>query len=207
MDPVVNLKELNQFVLYKHFKMEGISAVVDMLQPGDWMIKIDLKDAYFEVSIAPKDKKIQPFALGSAPKVFKKLLKTVLAILCRAGVRCAIHLDDLIALSLSQTLLIEQKSTVLWLFHWLGFQIKLEKSLPIPQWTLELLEFIINSLKLTLSLPVDTLKKTQESCQELIVSRETTSRNLAKVIGEFIATVKAVLPAPLHYRHLQRQEN
>ena len=59
--PAFNLKELNQFVLYEHFKMEGIAAVVDMLQSGDWMIKIDLKDAYFAVSIAPKDQKFLKF--------------------------------------------------------------------------------------------------------------------------------------------------
>ena len=50
MRTVFNLKKLNQFVLYEHFKMEGIAAVVDMLQPGDWMIRINLKDAYFAVS-------------------------------------------------------------------------------------------------------------------------------------------------------------
>ena len=191
------------------------------INPGDWMIKIDLKDAYFAVSIAPKDQKflkfrwlgqryqfrVLPFGLGSAPKVFMKLLKPVLAILRSAGVHCAIHLDDLIVLRQSQTLLIQQKSTVLWLFQRLGFQINWDKSLLIPQQILELLGFIINSLKMTPALPADKLKKIQESCQELIVSRVTTVRKLAKVIGKLTAAVKALLPAPLHYRHLQRQKN
>ena len=52
MHPVFNLKKLNQFAPYEHFKMEGIAVVVDMLQPRDWMIKIDLKNSCFAVSIA-----------------------------------------------------------------------------------------------------------------------------------------------------------
>ena len=42
--PDINLKDLNRFIPYKHFKMEG-------LQKGDYMCKIDLKDAYFSVPL------------------------------------------------------------------------------------------------------------------------------------------------------------
>lgn len=44
--PVINLKELNSHLGYQHFKMEGIHSVRDIMQKGDWMIKIDLTDAY-----------------------------------------------------------------------------------------------------------------------------------------------------------------
>ena len=45
--PVINLKQLNGFVEYQHFKMEDISVLKDLLRPNDWMVKLDLKDAYF----------------------------------------------------------------------------------------------------------------------------------------------------------------
>ena len=42
---------LNSFVKYLLFKMEGIEVVRDLLQQGDWLARVDLKDAYFSVPI------------------------------------------------------------------------------------------------------------------------------------------------------------
>ena len=51
--PVVNLKELNQFVKPEHFKMEGLHLLPSLMQQGDYMVKLDLKDAYLQVPIHP----------------------------------------------------------------------------------------------------------------------------------------------------------
>ena len=59
--PVFNLKKMNKNVKYEHFKMEGMPAVVDLLRQNDWLTKIDLKDAYFAVNIAPADRKFLKF--------------------------------------------------------------------------------------------------------------------------------------------------
>ena len=91
--PVINLKALNQFVRAQHFKMEGIHTLKDLLKPGDWLAKIDLKDAFFTIPIHPghrrylrltfEDRVYQfnclPFGLSSAPWVFTKTLKPVIA--------------------------------------------------------------------------------------------------------------------------------
>ena len=49
--PVVNLKGLNKYVQTEHFKMEGLHTVKQLVRPGDWLTKVDLKDAYFSVPI------------------------------------------------------------------------------------------------------------------------------------------------------------
>ena len=46
---------------YTHFKMEGIYLLRDLLQPNDWLGKIDLKDAYFVISIQRNRRKYQRF--------------------------------------------------------------------------------------------------------------------------------------------------
>ena len=51
MRPVINLKCLNQWVEAPHFKMEGIATLRDLFRSGDWMMKVDLKDAYFTIPI------------------------------------------------------------------------------------------------------------------------------------------------------------
>ena len=37
--PIAELKPLNTFIQYEHFKMEGLDTVRFLLQPGDYMIK------------------------------------------------------------------------------------------------------------------------------------------------------------------------
>ena len=59
--PIINLKRLNEFVPHHHFKMEGIHMLKDLLKKGDFMAKIDLKDAYFAVPISEPDKKYLRF--------------------------------------------------------------------------------------------------------------------------------------------------
>ena len=49
MRPVFNLKALNQHIRYEHFKLENVKELSDMIKPRDYMMKIDLKDAYFSV--------------------------------------------------------------------------------------------------------------------------------------------------------------
>ena len=35
--------------------MEGMPMILDLVQEGSWMTKVDLKDAYFSVRIAQND--------------------------------------------------------------------------------------------------------------------------------------------------------
>lgn len=50
--PVINLKPLNAFLCRSHFKMEGICMLRDLMKEGDWIVLIDLKDAYLTVPVA-----------------------------------------------------------------------------------------------------------------------------------------------------------
>ena len=54
---VLYLKPLNKFVRKQKFKMEGTKVIRDILQEGDWMASIDLKDAYLSVVIAQKHRR------------------------------------------------------------------------------------------------------------------------------------------------------
>ena len=88
--PVVNLRSLNNFVVKRHFKMEGVALPKSLVQQGDWMIPIDLKDAHLSVMVAEKHRRYLmfqwehqlyevlclPFGLSSTPCTFTKLNST-----------------------------------------------------------------------------------------------------------------------------------
>ena len=108
--PVVNLKALNKYNLEEHFKMEGFHMVRDLVRQGDWLAKIDLKDAYFLIPVHPCHQKFLqftwkeslyqfqclPFGLSCAPRVFTKVMKPVVAFLRERGIKLIIYLDDLL---------------------------------------------------------------------------------------------------------------
>ena len=48
---ILNLKQLNSFVVYQHFKMEGLENVLDLITPNVWMASVDLKDAFFSIPV------------------------------------------------------------------------------------------------------------------------------------------------------------
>ena len=54
---ICNLKELNEFVEYKHFKMETVHSATNVMRRGCHMATIDLKDAYHSVPVSVEHRK------------------------------------------------------------------------------------------------------------------------------------------------------
>lgn len=50
--PVINLRNLNEYVVYEKFKQESFQTVLHLIQRGDFFCSIDLKDAYFSIPMA-----------------------------------------------------------------------------------------------------------------------------------------------------------
>ena len=80
-------------------KMEGVSTLKDILQSGDWFVKVDLKDAYFTIPIDSGHQQYLRFmqegenyqftcflfSLSCAPRTFTKVLKPVMILLGHGG--------------------------------------------------------------------------------------------------------------------------
>ena len=43
---IFNLKRLNRFVDHKHFKMEWLQNILELIKPVVYMESIDIKDAF-----------------------------------------------------------------------------------------------------------------------------------------------------------------
>ena len=57
----MNLKRLNEVVEYKKFKMETISTILLLVRPGMFMVKLDIKDAYYSVPICEDHQSLYKF--------------------------------------------------------------------------------------------------------------------------------------------------
>ena len=58
---ILNLKKLNEKVEYKKFKMETIGTIIQLVKPGVFMSKVDIKDAYYSVPISEPNQKYLKF--------------------------------------------------------------------------------------------------------------------------------------------------
>ena len=215
--PVINLKKLNQYIEYQHFKMEGIQALKSLIKKGDYMVKLDLKDAYFSLPIHKAFRKYLRFAwkgkiyeyqvlgfgLAVGPRYFTKTLKPVIAFLRRLGIRIVIYLDDMILLNQCSQMLMKDLTSLRWLLENLGFLINWKKSVIVPLQEIQFLGFLINSVEMLIMLPSEKITRIVGKCQKLVTKKVTTVRKLAELLGRMTSSLQAIAPAPLHYRHLQ----
>ena len=191
----------------------GTASSEILIQQGDFMMKLDLKDAYYALPIHHSHRKYLrfvyqdrtyefqclPFGLSSAPRAFTKTLKPVLAVLWSMGIWVVIYIDDM----LEQQSKVLQKifAQVVDLLEKLGFLVKKEKCSPIPCQRLIFLGTALDSTTMTLSLPQPKLTSSVDTCHHLLAQGSRSVRTLSTLIGQMShASQTGILVAPLHYR-------
>ncbi len=53
MLPILDLRILNESIMKLNFKMSTLRQIVSQIRSEDWFVTIDLKDAFFHISILP----------------------------------------------------------------------------------------------------------------------------------------------------------
>lgn len=214
---VLNLKDFNLWVVYCHFKMEGIHLLRDLLLEGDWMVRLDLKDAYLAVPIFPPHRQFLqfqwrnawyefsalPFGLSFAPWCFTKLLKPVIQFLQERGIRL-IYLDDILIMAESVQTVLQHLDLTTQLLQELGFVINSDKSIITPAQSMEFLGFQVNSVTTQLLLPLKKRIAIKKELRRALSSQTISLRTLARLVGLLASSIQAIFRGPLHYRALQR---
>uniref|UniRef100_A0A1X7VNT7 Reverse transcriptase domain-containing protein n=1 Tax=Amphimedon queenslandica TaxID=400682 RepID=A0A1X7VNT7_AMPQE len=152
--------------------MEGIHTFKSLLQKGDWLVKIDLKDSYFSVPISKEHRKFLcfefrdnfyqlnclPFVLASAPWVFTKTFKLIAALGQELGIRFVVDIDDILMAETKEKAR-DQASGLIYLLQCLGFTVNMEKTVLDPSQCLKFSGFLVDTTKVELSLPAQKIKK------------------------------------------------
>ena len=190
------MKYFNKHVAYNHFK----------IQEEDFFASLDLSDAYFSIPIAECDKKylrfiwhgelyqyeVLCFGLATAPRVFTKCTKPIIAHLRKMGFKISIYIDDMIITHEYPHTLSYQLNFVIELFKRLGFSINFDKSMLSPTQCIQHLGFLVDSRKLDISLPQSKKENVVDLSWKLLnLSGKVSIRQVARVIGCYNAYAKA----------------
>ena len=165
---ILNLQRLNDFVAYQHFKMDNIHTALRLVRPQCFMASVDLKDAYYSVPIASEHRQFLMFkwegqyyqytclpnGLACAPRLFTKILKPIYSYLHSIGHISMGHIDGSFLVGYTHSACQQNINDTVDTFTKLGFVVHPLKSVLIPTQELEILGFLINSIHMTIRLPV-----------------------------------------------------
>ncbi len=157
---ILDLRVLNRAPHKLPFKMLTQKRIFGCVRPLDWFAAIDLKDAYFHVSILPRPRpflrfafegrayqyKVLPFGLSLSPRVFTKVTEAALVPLRERGVRILNYLDDWLILSQSRKRLCAHRDLVLKHLSLLGFLVNWEQSKLVPMQRISFLGMELDSV-------------------------------------------------------------
>ncbi|KAJ7999274.1 hypothetical protein DPEC_G00213730 [Dallia pectoralis] len=100
--------------------MLTLKQIVSQIRSEDWFVTIDLKDAYFHISILPQHRKFLRFAFGGEAYQYRVLpfglalsptrcIDAALAPLRLQGIRILNYIDDWLILAPSEHLAVRQR--------------------------------------------------------------------------------------------------
>ena len=164
---------IDLWILQTSFKMETLQSVLLSVRLGDWMVSLDLKDAYLQVPMHPDSRKFLRFMVGekvyqfkvlcfglsTAPQVFTRVMAPVSAILHRMRVWLRRYLDDWLIQASSREQVLLALRTVLQLCRRLGIVINWGKSQMIPSQRMVYLGVILDSISFKASPALERVEK------------------------------------------------
>ena len=145
-----------------------------------------------------------PFGPSCAPWAFTKVLKPVSAFLRSVGVRIIVYIDDILVIGKTPDEVRNHTEALIALLEGLGFIINMEKSVLTTSQQIEFLGLLLNTACMCLTLPGHKIRTIQGEAAQLLCQGKFSVHKLAQFIRKLNAASQAVFPAPLFYRHLQR---
>ena len=216
MRPVINLKPLNRYLEKKHFKMDTMKKVLNLVQKGDWCINLDLKDAYFRIEIHKSHRQYLRFYYKKvayqfralcfgptvAPRVFTKVTAVVAAYLRKQSMGLATYLDDWLTLNRTQFQMLQDRAKLLNLLFELGFIVNKKKSSLEPIQTVNYIGGLFH-LRDGVVYPTSERIVGLKSAVLSILQGQQTARDYLVLLGKIASCLDLIPNARLFMRPIQ----
>ena len=197
--------------------MDTSTTTVRLVKKDCFMACLDLKDAYYSVPIAKKDRKYLRFkwqgqlyqfrclsnGLSCGSRKFTKLLKPALSELHMHGHLSNGYIDDMYLQVRTYHACQTNVVVTVTQFDSLGFVAHPEKSVFEPTQILEILGFQINPVLMIITLTNKKAHKLRNRCMNLRGQVSFTIRAVANVIEKIVSAFLGVMYGPLHCHHLE----
>lgn len=223
MDRVVwSGKPVNDGVDDASFKMEQLQHIMAMAQPGDVAFSLDFEKGFYQFGLKRGLSHllvfmhngkyyrwlVLPMGLKSAPRDFSWVVKRILRLFRKRGIRCAFFIDDLIFLARSYDELYKIRKFVLDTLYRLGFRVSLRKSLLSGGDLIRHLGFDLCFADCSLWIPTDKIMVLKAACADLLgrsgPTGSITGREVAQIVGRIQSFRLACPPAYILSKGLSR---
>lgn len=198
--------------------MEDMRTASRLISRGCYGATIDLKDAYYLLSVDEHYRKYLRFrfhgilyefnclcfGLSSAPYTFTKLMKPIIQNLRSEGIICVNYLDDFLILGNSEKECFKNVSKACELLKSLGFIINGEKSSLKPETKFKFLGFFFNTLELSIELPIEKRVRIRQKISYLRKCKRIKIREFAQLIGTLTSACPAVKYGWLYTKKFER---
>ncbi|KAL0161741.1 hypothetical protein M9458_045466, partial [Cirrhinus mrigala] len=210
--PIIDLRRLNRSVMKLKFKMLTVKQVVSQIRSEDWFVTIDLKDAYFHVSILPQHRKflrfafrgeayqyrVLPFGLALSPRTFTKCVDAALVPLRIQGIRILNYIDDWLILAESESLAVRHRDVVLAHMKTLGLRLNAKKSVLSPSQRTTYLGVVWDSATMQARLSPARIESILAAVKRVKEGRSLTVKQFQQLLG-LMAAASNVIPFGLLY--------
>ncbi|KAI2665989.1 Transposon Ty3-G Gag-Pol polyprotein [Labeo rohita] len=210
--PIIDLRRLNRSVMKLKFKMLTVKQVVSQIRSKDWFVTIDLKDAYFHVSILPQHRKflrfafrgeayqyrVLPFGLALSPRTFTKCIDAALVPLRLQGICILNYIDDWLILPASENLAARHRDVVLAHMKTLGLRLNAKKSVLSPSQRTTYLGVVWDSTTMQARLSPARIESILAAVKRVKEGRSLTVKQFQQLLG-LMAAASNVIPFGLLY--------
>ncbi|KAJ2942855.1 hypothetical protein O0L34_g15045 [Tuta absoluta] len=218
---IFNLKALNQYMNTKHFHLFHHRQMSNFLQPGDWMTKLDISQAYYHIPIRRQHRRFLrisyngrllqmtclPFGLATAPRMFASITNWTAEVLRTKGLRVVVYLDDYCIAHQDQKVLRAQAHVAVSFLTSLGWCVSLEKLILNPVQSIDYLGINWNTLSNTKALPPEKISKIRQSLMTHLAAGSWTLKQAQRLLGLLNFATFITHRGRLHCRTLQSYSN
>ncbi|XP_073720453.1 uncharacterized protein [Misgurnus anguillicaudatus] len=215
--PILDLRHLNRSVAKLKFKMLTIKQIVTQIRSEDWFVTIDLKDAYFHISILPQHRRflrfafggvayqyrVLPFGLSLSPRTFTKCMDAALAPLRLRGIRVLNYIDDWLILAQSESMAAQHRDAVLTHMRELGLRLNAKKSMLSPVQRTAFLGVIWDSTTMQAHLSPARVESILLAVGRVKLGQSHTVKQFQRLLGLMAAASNVIPLGLLHMRPLQ----